>query len=235
MIQEVNGRLTRHQPAGTVHHRHVLREAIALQLGRLPHIYFMQIGAMDGVSSDPLYPLIDEFGLRGVLIEPQRDIFEELKANYSRFGEGRFIFVRGAIAERDGLVSLYRVRPDICGTSWLRGIASLSRELVKWHLPVVLRRESSIVSEMVPCYSVESLIKRWRLPKIDLLQIDAEGSDGGILAQFNIEVRRPVIINFEHKHLTRGEYVFWLWRLTALGYTVVRCEEDIVAELLPSD
>src|SRR5438552_1031180 len=48
-------------------------------------ICFLQVGAFDGVLGDPIYPLIEKYDLRGYLLEPQRDAFARLKANYARF------------------------------------------------------------------------------------------------------------------------------------------------------
>jgi hypothetical protein len=44
---------------------------------------FIQVGANDGIFGDPLREHILAHKWRGVLVEPQPEIFEQLKANYA--------------------------------------------------------------------------------------------------------------------------------------------------------
>src|SRR5262245_37291248 len=45
-------------------------------------IFFVEIGAMDGISFDPLYKHVVSNGWRGLLVEPLPDLFEQLKETY---------------------------------------------------------------------------------------------------------------------------------------------------------
>ena len=40
-----------------------------------PEVRYLQVGAFDGVSGDPIYPLIERHGLRGILIEPPKRMY----------------------------------------------------------------------------------------------------------------------------------------------------------------
>src|SRR6202021_2817250 len=71
-----------------------------------PDVRYLQVGAFDGVSGDPIYPLIQRHGLQGIVIEPQKDAFERLKTNYAHFPH--FHFVNAAIADHDGWSTLFR-------------------------------------------------------------------------------------------------------------------------------
>jgi hypothetical protein len=42
--------------------------------------YFIQIGACDGKTGDPFFPLVTKFNLSGILIEPVPYLFERMKA-----------------------------------------------------------------------------------------------------------------------------------------------------------
>ena len=66
---------------------------------------FVQIGAFDGVSGDPLNKLVHRHGWRGVLVEPQTRVFQVLKSNYATQPQLQFFNV--AIGDRDGEVTLY--------------------------------------------------------------------------------------------------------------------------------
>jgi len=44
--------------------------------------FFIQVGAYDGVTGDPICGYIRRYGWRGILLEPQRDVFLLLQKNY---------------------------------------------------------------------------------------------------------------------------------------------------------
>src|SRR6266481_6003650 len=46
-------------------------------------LFFIQIGANDGVSNDPLYKFVIEYGWAGILVEPLPQVFEVLRRNYA--------------------------------------------------------------------------------------------------------------------------------------------------------
>jgi hypothetical protein len=95
-----------------------------------PQISFLQIGAFDGTSGDPIYPLLEKHRLHGILVEPQQDAFERLKANYAHFESEAFLLVNAAIGAHDGTAVLYRIKPDAPGPSWLPQIASFDRSVL---------------------------------------------------------------------------------------------------------
>lgn len=95
-----------------------------------PQVWYLQIGVFDGVSGDPIYPLIEKHRLRGILVEPQHDAFDRLKVNYSRFGPEAFVFFNAAIADHNGTAPLYRIKPEARGPEWLHQIASFDRKVL---------------------------------------------------------------------------------------------------------
>ena len=50
----------------------------------LAGFFFLQIGAFDGESRDPLFQAVRKYGLNGVLVEPQKPTFERLCENYRK-------------------------------------------------------------------------------------------------------------------------------------------------------
>src|SRR4051812_34422848 len=79
---------------------------MVLSGGKTQDFTFIQIGANDGVSNDPIRRYVVEYGFKGVLIEPQPDVFTRLKANYS--GMPGITFENAAIAACDGEIEMYR-------------------------------------------------------------------------------------------------------------------------------
>lgn len=52
-----------------------------LMLSR-PSIFFIQIGANDGISNDPLHKFITQFCWKGILLEPLPEVFTRLTTTY---------------------------------------------------------------------------------------------------------------------------------------------------------
>ena len=194
-------------------------------------VRFLQIGSHDGVSGDPIFPLVEKHRLRGILVEPQGSIFDQLKKNYSRFDPGDFVFVNAALSDHDGTTLLHRVKPDAKGPEWLTQLASLDRSVVKSHAAVVPDLESMIETVEVPCMTFATLFKEVGAQGVDILQIDTEGYDATILDLYNIPARRPAIVRFEHKHLRSMEYERALGILVDSGYGFSICGENTLAYL----
>jgi len=195
-------------------------------------VFCLQVGAYDGIAGDPIYPLAEKYGLRGVLVEPQRDAFEKLRTNYQKFGD-RFEIVNAAIAEKDGKVPLYRIQPGATGPEWLPQLASLHRETVLRHKLTVPNIEALMSVEEVPSLTFSTLFKTMGISHVDLLQVDTEGYDAEILRMFDLRTRRPPIVRFEHKHLSSEAHETCIRELISLGYKLAMAEGDTLAYLLP--
>ena len=44
---------------------------------KVDHVFFIQVGANDGVINDPLHPLVKSLKWQGILIEPQQRVFKD--------------------------------------------------------------------------------------------------------------------------------------------------------------
>ena len=88
---------------------------------------FIQVGANDGVFGDPLRKYIIEFEWRGLLVEPQPDIFNKLQSNYADVGTGVH-FENSAVSNVAGQVTMYRARPSqgVGVSDYQSSVASLS-------------------------------------------------------------------------------------------------------------
>jgi FkbM family methyltransferase len=198
-----------------------------------PDPCFLQIGAFDGVSNDVLYPLVRKYGLRGFLVEPQKDAFARLKANYSDVP--RLVFVNAALGSTDGTVPFYRIKPEAQGPPWLPQIASFDKDVIMKHTSQVPGLETLLQVENVPCMTFSSLYQKFGIDRIDLLQIDAEGYDAELLRLFDIPSRLPAIVRFEHKHLRLPDYENCVEALMSAGYSVtVGGSEDTLAYRNPA-
>jgi hypothetical protein len=99
----------RKAPARQVAQLPVFRLAIgALMQASTRPLRFVQVGANDGVYGDPLRAYIERHHWRGILVEPQPDVFARLVENY-RGSCDNLIFENVAISPDEHILRLYRV------------------------------------------------------------------------------------------------------------------------------
>lgn len=199
-----------------------------------PQAFFLQIGANDGFTGDPVYPLLTRAGVdwRGVLVEPVAHLFAELS---QRHGQNPALRLeRAAICEHDGSTMIHRLTTTSTDTLWLDQIPSLDRELLRAGAKQFGKAENAVVEENVPSLTVATLLERHAITQLDLLVIDAEGWDWRILRQFDLRNLRPKFILYEHQHLRPDERDAAHQFLIALDYGWVETKEgDTLAWYLP--
>ena len=170
----------------------LLELAIARQLLDSRDFFFLQIGAFDGETRDPLFHAVRKYGLKGVLVEPQKPAFERLRENYR--DQPQLQFVNAAISDRNEERIMYTLRNGACTAASFD-----KRHLLKHSIP-----EADIVEQPTPCLTFPELLKRSGREHVDLLQIDAEGADFAILKMVDFEHFRPSIVRYEQLHLEHG-------------------------------
>lgn len=165
-------------------------------------VYFLQIGANDGISFSDFYDYVQAGGdqWRGVMVEPT-PVFAKLRANMAHLAP-RVQLEQCAIT-KGGQDTEFATMLDDEGNlppgqpEWALGVstADLSRnDLSKLNQTLVRRIQ-------VKGCTMAQLIKRHRFPRLDLLFIDAEGYDMEILLNEWDDVvlhYRPRVIVFEY-------------------------------------
>ncbi|MCI5118210.1 MAG: hypothetical protein D3913_09660, partial [Candidatus Electrothrix sp. LOE1_4_5] len=109
----------------------VLELAVRVQLfKKKDDFYFVQIGANDGVLADTLNPLIRKYRLHGCLVEPMKDVFNELKQNYS--DQTQLDLREVMIGERNGLGKIHRFKRDApVPASYYHGLARQDADYIR--------------------------------------------------------------------------------------------------------
>ena len=188
---------------------------------------FVQVGANDGMTADPIRDYVRRHGWRGVLVEPQPALFERLVANYQ--GTGGLAFERAAVGPRTGTGTMYLLRDDPALPAWTRGVASFNKASVLGHRHQIEGIDRYLTSIEVPTFAFPDLLARHGLASFDLLQIDAEGYDFEIIRALDLAVHRPAIIQYEHFHLTADDQVECRQHLIRHGYALCSVIGDTVA------
>ena len=89
---------------------------------------------------------------------------------------------------------------------------------------------SAAIEEIaVPARTLPSLLDKYAIRDIGLLQIDTEGFDFEVIKMINFEKSKPVIINFEDGFLSRNARNACLELLRDQGYRVLKNGLDTVA------
>lgn len=187
-------------------------------------VFFLQIGAMDGLLDDPIRRHVMANQWHGILVEPLPDMMDRLRAHYS--GQAGLSFENVAITEQEEVRCIGRVPVEAIRKAglpdWMRGKSSFRAELLS-------EAGSHVVQETVRCITLAQLIAKYTPRKIDVLQIDTEGYDFKVLRQFDFERYRPAIVNFEFCHLDAEEQAEAEALLMAQGYVFYRDFQDVLA------
>lgn len=190
---------------------------------------FLQIGAYDGISTDPLRKFIERFGWRGVMLEPQPGPARQLRELYPE-GSGVEILEAALDCERR-MRSLFTIDSDTVPT-WVGSMASFDRAQIIKHEALVPGIAEMIQEIQVTCVTMGDALDRLGSDRLDILQIDAEGADGYLLSLFPFDRIRPAIIHWEVKHLSKEDQEDTLDLLCGHGYRIARSGgEDMLAVL----
>jgi FkbM family methyltransferase len=194
----------------------ITEEQFAEYCESIPDVFFIQIGANDGISFDPIHHLIMKHNWKGVLIEPGKVAFDQLRETY-KDRKNDLVFLNYAVSNYDGEISLY------CGSTTPHFTVDF---LKAKHMFDVEPKEFS-----VPCISMSTLVQQYVKVKLDVLQIDAEGHDHIILENFDFNAFTPKIIRFEHVSIEELALKKCLTTMLDFGYNIMYSTDgaDIIA------
>lgn len=183
---------------------------LAIRAMQHKDFFLVQIGANDGVSYDPIRPYILEYNWKGILIEPQKQVFQSLLENYK--GNSRMIFENCAITDADGPIRMYRQKERLNGLPEPDVLSTVRQGKLKGEL------ETEIVTGM----TLASLLQKHNVQRIDYLQVDAEWFDDQIVRQALKlpEDLKPTLMHFEADWMPAKEVITLYTELTRQGYRV---------------
>ena len=186
-------------------------------------VFFITIGAYDGISFDPSYEYIIKYAWKGILVEPQKEAFDRLVSNYG--GSESLIFVNAAVSDQRGHIYLYKISDKKYKETYFRGMSTIApqKTMVRDLHP------DHVLIEKVQSMTFDDIISKYKVSKLDYLQIDAEGYDFEIIKMIDFSRLTPRIIRFEYTNLSNTELKTCRELLKGRGYRLMELEEDIVA------
>lgn len=186
---------------------------------------FLQIGAMDGIRSDPIHTRVVGNHWRGVLVEPDPENYNALIRNYQ--GSDGLTFVRAAVTDTNGSALLYRFNSvpiqeigaeshSVDKDTFLRSAKLLGIRHPEQHVEEIL----------VPSLRIAQLIRDFHVDRIDLMVVDAEGSDGVILTDLIETDLRPSMILYESLMMSPSQHAFINSSFRTEGYDSIIMSQD---------
>ncbi|MBL7663855.1 MAG: FkbM family methyltransferase [Bacteriovoracaceae bacterium] len=200
----------------------------------------VQVGANDGKSNDPIYPYLQRGDWKGILLEPQVDVFENgLKQTYK--DHKNVILENAALAKKSGALPFYRIA--ISKARWATGLSSFDKSTLERHIDIGYIEEKAkedgiklpenkkdlIETVMVPTLTFEDLLKKHHVQNFQLLCVDTEGYDFEIIKLLDFNKFKPEVIFFESKHLSDSDFVAAQKLLIENGYELFWEKGDTLA------
>ena len=158
------------------------------------------IGAHSGVW---LKSLFKEYQNQNILlVEPVPYNIALLKENTAKYKN--ISIETSAVSEKNEIKKFYYVKPEAVkrlGKHWASGIGSFDKEHILNHkYKRFMVNDSHIQQIDIQYLTFSSLIEKYSISSIDLLQIDVEGAECGILNSIDFEKNEIKKIIFEFKH-----------------------------------
>lgn len=210
---------------------------------RHANVYFIQVGANDGITWDPFHFFVERDGWKGIVIEPQRRVFEDrLRATYE--GRPGIRLLNVAVDAVDGARPLYMY--SFSASRWATGLASFDKSALvanfdsayirdhirNENLSVSENPDEYITSEVVQCVSFNTLLAMVDR-SVDFLITDVEGHDIQILETFPLDRVRPPNIIFEQPARLDSRFTDFVSKLKFYSYDVFLTGNDAIAVRRP--
>lgn len=168
--------------------------------------FFVQIGAYDGYTADPIHNFVTKYRLKGICVEPQPDAFRKLQETYRKYPNVKC--VNALIGDKP----FYAVKDSGIATFNKKRLEAKGLEIEEIHPPIT---------------SLNRLLQD--VEKVDFLQIDTEGYDYEILKMVDFNKFNPRIINLESHYFNDETRLKCEKLLTDNDYRFFRDKSDTCA------
>jgi len=193
---------------------------------------FVQIGANDGISNDPIREfIVEDERWRGVFVEPVPYLLEQCRKNYAFFPPGRLQFLNAAVSNTDGQLEMWRFKE-----SELENLPLLARQITSTELPHLKKHFPDLRPEQVERITVSALsycgvLQQAGLNHADLVTVDAEGHEAPILESICLHPHKPAALLFESTHFDAAGWDKVQKLLDSAGYDLTPLPADCFARL----
>lgn len=201
--------------------------------------FVLKIGACDGVYDDLLWGWISAYSMDCLFVEPVADRYEDLKINIKNLN-GKILLENCAIHNECGEIEMIIIPKNFLeketpnGAFCNKALYGMSSVYPPKNGLKNNQHDSKILEEIgekikVPCYTIEQILIKNNIGKIDLLSIDTEGHDYIIFDQFNFDQYYPYWLEVEIFNITREEIENMTTKLRSYGYHTYGDDKDLYA------
>lgn len=190
--------------------------------------YFIQVGANDGKSGDPIFFIVNLLRISGVLVEPVPYVFKKLKINYK---DNKKVFLENsAISPENSNLDFYFLKEsnDASIPGWYDQLGSFNLDVIKKHKNDIKNFDELLTSVKIPTTNFLKILNKFNIPYFDLIFIDTEGYDFEIVKTIPFDKFLPSIIIFEHKHLNEKDFKSSVDLLSSKGYKMFKTIDDFM-------
>jgi len=192
---------------------------------RKSNVFFINIGANDGIVEDPIAKYVKMYRWEGLMVEPVSYLFEQLKQNYSTYP---IIFENSAVAAQSGKQKFYYLRASERLPDYHQRIGSLNKHFLLVHGAEIPHLEEYLIEEEINCLSFDDLKKKYNISQVQLLLIDTEGQDAEILQSIDLKALKTEIVIFEHIGMSFNTYKRVLLSLKRQEFRAYRVGRDTI-------
>lgn len=207
-----------------------------------PGDFFVNLGANDGVTNDPIYGFIESFSLKGIAVEPIAAAYDLLRQNYAKFP--------GVICEKVAIYCgrkepIYRLRDDVLAADpVLSQVSSKDKgqllammrdfregkldpdlyEKIRHDALAVADAEDAllVVDDDMEYVTFEELMARHGVERVDFLDIDIEGYDYEVAMSLDFERWQTKVLVIETRLFSEEQGRLFAQKMSALGYSFLQ-------------
>tara|TARA_Y100000991_G_scaffold91401_1_gene68965 strand:- start:259 stop:1026 length:768 start_codon:yes stop_codon:yes gene_type:complete len=196
----------------------------------------IQIGAMDGVSCDPLRPYLTFHKGNVILVEALNFYCDKLNILYS--DQSNISICNALVSSKESENKFFYIDPQIADemdgngpfNKWAHGQGSLNKNtIIKWiyknrfrgpiYVKNIYKYIDSILETNMKSMTIDSICKTYQIKKIDLLLIDVQGAEYEVLKNLKYFKIKPKFIIYEDdSSLSRRESFLLEKLLKTEGY-----------------
>jgi FkbM family methyltransferase len=214
------------RPAYITNYEDIISKYALVKSQNKQEVVFVNIGANDGIVEDPIAKYVKKYHWKGVMVEPVGYLFDRLKQNFRGFPVQ---FEKSVISTQKGKQSFYRIAQSPNLPSYHERIGSLRKDYLLWYKANIPDLEDYIIQEEVNSLTFNDLTHKYQLDKVQVIVIDAEGSDAQILQSIDLKNIKAELVIFEHIYLGFEEYKKTLLHLRKNAFRSFRVGRDTIA------
>lgn len=182
------------------------------------NIFFVNIGANDGLSGDPLGEFVFKHKWKGILVEPVPYVFERLKKTYKNMPN--IILENVAISDVSGKKDFWHLKKTQKLNSGYDQLGSFDKKIILDNVKSLNLLDGEIIKSIVNSVTLSELLISHNISTVDVFSIDTEGYDYEIIKQIDFKKYKPRLILFEYAYLSESDKDGCFLLLKRNGYSI---------------